>query len=249
MCVIALVGALFVSLTRETPETVIANPPSAAPANIVGAKTDLAAIGQQMLGDQPFTMTVIGDSTGNQYAEWVYLLGRHLADLGRNVTVHDWSIDTNQYVSQQSFGPADGPPMVIWNGSASGKPTQYSLDNWDAMVPEPTDFFMISHGHNELTGDQAVGGIGRILARTLPEPTAIVLQNPRLDENAQRQADIVAATRAQFATSDAAEVDVWAAFEQQGDIAPLLNDDRFHPSDAGEIIWANTVQQALGIPT
>ncbi|WP_143546787.1 SGNH/GDSL hydrolase family protein [Rhodococcus sp. 06-235-1A] len=217
----------------------------------VSGKTDLAAVGQALLAPEPYVMTVVGDSTGNGEAEWVYILAQHLSRLGRSVLIHDWDPDLNQYTTESKFGPGGVPTLTIWNGSAAGKNTVYSQANWDALVPETPNFVVFSHAHNQTDVSQGVSGVTQMVRRTLPDTAvAVILQNPRLDDAADRQAATVAALRKQFESEAArpALIDVWTAFQQAPDLAPLLEPDRFHPSRAGEELWEQVVSTALALP-
>ncbi|WP_179276457.1 SGNH/GDSL hydrolase family protein [Rhodococcus sp. 14-1411-2a] len=216
-------------------------------------KPDLTAIGQRLLAPEDLTIAVVGDSTGNGKDEWVYMLGEQLARLGKGVLIHDWSIDTDSYVTETKLGPGGAPVVTIWNGSASGKPSQYSIDNYRALVPEAPDLLIVSHGHNDGPSNSA-GNVRRIVRNVTAagdgRDAIVVLQNPRVDQKAQSQNEVVESQRALFAADNmpTAVIDVYGAYMQTPDLASLLNEDGFHPNLAGEQLWAQTVAAAFGLP-
>lgn len=213
---------------------------------------DLKEVGSRLVGTDPFTIAVAGDSTGNADNEWVYLLGNQLVQRGRSVLIHNWSIDTNSYDSERLLGAAEAPRVEIWNGSASGKDSVYSLANWSAMVPVSPDLLFVSHGQNEPDGVALAKNTRRMFGLAQPGDhkgaMVVVLQNPRTDAEASRLESIVKEQRLQFQYSEAALIDVYSAFQASGDVAALVNPiDGLHPNDAGERLWAQTTIDAFGI--
>lgn len=201
----------------------------------------------------PLTIAVVGDSTGNGPDEWVYITAKAMAAAGRLVTVHDWSLDTNTYVTEQTFGPAGAAPVVIWNGSASGKDGGYSVDNWSTMVPETPDLVIINHGHNEADRvtalDHAASLINLAQNYAQPAATAVTLQNPREDDKAGLHDEIAGALTTRYGAAESVThvFDVAGAYRKSGDVTPLLNNDSFHPNAQGEQTWASVVKADLGI--
>lgn len=249
---VGLIVGTFVAMGREAPPSTEATPYiratiSAEPVD----KPDLVALGSRLQGPEPMTVAVVGDSTGNAPDEWVYLFGQRLAGRGRTVIIHDWDVDQNAYTTETTLGPIGGAALEIWNGSASGKNAQYSADNWKTLVPQPPDLVIFSHGHNQSDASQAVAGMGGLMNKLSPAvPRVIVLQNPRADEYADRQAGIVSELRDQFGSdrSPVALIDVYSAFEKTGDLPAFLNaQDQFHPNLPGEQLWEQTVASAFGL--
>jgi hypothetical protein len=152
--VVAVVGVLAFagvagvsSMTRDSePDYVSTYMPPPLPET--PTPPDLIEVGSRLVGTDPFTIAVVGDSTGNAENEWVYLLGNQLVQRGRSVLIHNWSIDTNTYDSERLLGAAEAPRVEIWNGSASGKDSVYSLANWSAMVPVSPDLLFVSHARS-----------------------------------------------------------------------------------------------------
>ncbi len=256
--VVALVGVLafagfagVASMTRDSGAEYVSTytPP---PLPETPTPPDLKEVGSRLVGTDPFTIAVAGDSTGNADNEWIYLLGNQLVQRGRSVLIHNWSIDTNSYDSERLLGAAEAPRVEIWNGSASGKDSAYSLANWSTMVPVSPDLLFVSHGQNEPNGGVVTANTRQMFSLAQPgdrkAAMVVVLQNPRTDEEADRLQAIVKEQRQQFQYSEAALIDVYSAFQASGDVSALINPaDGLHPNDAGERLWAQTTIDAFGI--
>jgi lysophospholipase L1-like esterase len=75
----------------------------------------------------------------------------------------------------------------------------------------------------------------------------VTLQNPRRDQYATRQAEVVAALRRAWSDSDTVRlIDVFSAYQDAGTPAAYVQSDGFHPSPEGERAWARVVLAALG---
>lgn len=201
---------------------------------------------------RPFVFTVMGDSTGNASDEWVYLAVTSLSSIyKRPAVIHNWSIDTNTYASETPVGSGAGEPIVVWNGSASGMNASYSMEHREAMAPMVPDLLVVNHGHNVATADQAGREVSALVfwaesAWANSPAVAVTLQNPRFDENKQRQADVVTALRKQYEKTNVGIIDVYSAFESNVNPTALVRlEDGFHPNFAGEQIWASTALQSL----
>lgn len=198
---------------------------------------------------EPATILVIGDSTGNNASEWVYLLGDRLAaQTGRPVTIRPWSDEDTAY-GQDVSTPGSGAPITILNYSAPGRGPDYALENFNKAATERPDLAIINHGHNPSGPDldNALGRIALRLTTQWDQPPAIMatIQNPRTDNAAQSEAAIRAARNFGDRRPDVTMIDVAAAFEKQGTEALL--GDGVHPNAAGQQVWTETVAQALGI--
>ncbi|MEX5237808.1 SGNH/GDSL hydrolase family protein [Kocuria arenosa] len=198
-------------------------------------------------------MAVLGDSTGNEDSEWVHLLTLALAEkTGRPAEVHTWSVDTESYGMPKKY-TGDGEPIIVWNASAPGKHTGYSLDHCHDMVPQRPDMLIVNHGHNQADARDTSEEVQSIAnwARTSwrqPPALAVTLQNPRTDALADEHARIVARLRQDVPAQGAAIlIDVFSAFEASHDVSALLRPDGFHPSDAGETLWADVAWRSLGL--
>lgn len=197
----------------------------------------------------PYVITVLGDSTGDAQDEWVFLVARKIAaDYGRPVTVHDWSNEANDYTGKVTIPGGSGAPVTIWNSSASGKNSGYSLTYLQQAAPEPSNLVILNHGHNDDAPGTLTTNFRSIASRLQAANTnfVVILQNPRADSprDVARQRANVEELRSQFPTT----IDVYSAFSKAPNLTALLNaQNRFHPNSQGEQLWANTVATAFAI--
>jgi hypothetical protein len=226
----------------------VTTPPNVAPVPFTPVPEVMARLSN---ASQPWTMTVIGDSTGNAEDEWVYLSAESLGEqYDRPVIVHNWSVELNRYDSETSVGQGSGEPIIVWNGSASGAPPTYSNEHRETLAPQPSDLVIINHGHNMGDVENDMNELSEIadwvMSNQESAPAlAVTLQNPRLDEQADRQAQIAELLEGAWPDRGAAVIDVRSAFNDFGDISVLVQPDGFHPNTEGEVIWAETVLTAL----
>jgi lysophospholipase L1-like esterase len=210
---------------------------------------DPAVVARTLTSTQPYIISILGDSTGNNTGEWVHRLSRRIADTyGRTVTVHDWDIDSGTYESQRIYGD-HGAPVTVWNGSAPAKSAQYALQWYPQMAPSPVDLTIINHSHNDPA--IAVEGVVQLVdvayRNTLPGGgVAVTLQNPRTDSHAQTRQHVIDTLRGIYSNPATGVVllDVNSAF-RAGNLKDLLRPDGIHPSETGSILWADTVAKGL----
>ncbi|MDO0978181.1 SGNH/GDSL hydrolase family protein [Mycolicibacterium frederiksbergense] len=206
-------------------------------------------ISSALRGDMPLVISIVGDSTGNNVEEWVHLVAQRIAaTYNRPVTVHDWKTEERRYKSQETY-PGAGAPVTIWNGSASGKPPQYSTQWYPKLAPVPVNLTIISHSHTN--PQRVVEGIEHLIqavdTNTLPGGgVVVILQNPRTDNVAELQQSVVDELRQIYSdpAQGVAVVDVNAAF-RAGYLPDLLDTDGANVNPRGSQLWADTVWQAL----
>jgi hypothetical protein len=201
---------------------------------------------------RPFTLTVLGDSTGNDGDEWVANLARAIADeKGRPVTYVAWDAAAGRYSAPLAFGQGDDAPVTIWNGSAAGKGPDYSRANLSMLAATPSDVLIVSHGHNFVTPQQGSSEVAALITATVtqwqtPPAVAVTLQNPRLTGAAAQDANIAAVIET-ITSSSHAVIDVASTFRAQPDLGALLQSDGIHPNAAGQDLWSQTVEGVLGL--
>ena len=201
---------------------------------------------------QPLTIAVVGDSTGNNDDEWVSLTAERInREYGRTVIYNPWLPATTAYGAARTL-PGEGEPVTIWNFSAPGERSAYSIRHLAVGVPETPDLVIINHGHNELPSE-AAGFIGSLIDRVgeLRDPApalAVTLQNPRLDELGIEPSQRISSAVAELISEHpgAVTIDVRSAFEAAGP-STLTYPDGVHPAPAGSRLWADTVATALGL--
>lgn len=214
---------------------------------------DIPSVDRALAGGQPYVISVLGDSTGNDTNEWVHILARRISsNYAREVTVHDWHIDTSAYAKDTTYG--SGAPTTIWNASASGQSAQYAVEHFDEMVPRSPDLTFINHGHNDPWN--ALSGITQLVSLVGNKGSgqiAVILQNPRLDGGrpgrAHLESTLFQSIAHRFSNPDSGVilVDVFSKFPTGDALAGALKPDGLHPTDEWEQVWADTVAQRLGI--
>lgn len=224
--------------------------PSATAAVREPVKTAMALLNKPA---RQWSMTVIGDSTGNEPGEWVYLLAEEWSErYNRPVTIHNWSIEADNFTSETKIGEGTNAPIHIWNSSASGKDGLYSLAHFNRIAIQRPDLIVISHGHNVPNAQAAAVQVYDIEDHVVGKwPTnqpslAVILQNPRVDDEAARMDGIITRLRGGWgSTQPSTLIDVYSVFKKSGDVPRLLKDDGFHPNEAGEYLWFETISAVV----
>lgn len=257
----AVVALILIQSSRSQPTSAATGaatvPASTSPSTSAAAEFSPTSLGAALKQPSAYTITILGDSTGNDPGEWVYLMAQRISDsYARPVVIHNWSVDSNSYVSETTVGAGNNAPVTIWNGSAPGKNTSYTLDNLSTLAPEKANLTIISHGHNESDPDHLIQGERKIIstlrAKSFATDVVVIAQNPRDDspDRAAAQQQGVAQIKQVFGPGNeygVAVIDVNSAFSAQPDLVALLRDDHFHPNASGEQVWANTVIDAFGL--
>lgn len=258
---IVTAGLVVIALTQPHQTTVSAEPrptftvaTSANPAASTTIDSADMATTMSRLDDKAaaWSMTVLGDSTGNDGNEWVANLGRTIAaEKQRPVTYYPWDLTTSSYGAPVTYGQGTAAPVTIWNGSAAGMGPDYSLANLPTMAAEASDLLIVSHGHNFADPASGADAEAELVNATAEQwqvfpAVAVVLQNPRIT-NAEAQDANVAAVQEEFSGSPYTVIDATSAFRVQPDLAAVLYPDGVHPNEDGQAIWSSTVTSALGL--
>ncbi|PWC07822.1 SGNH/GDSL hydrolase family protein [Mycetocola zhujimingii] len=204
--------------------------------------------------ERTFVAQVIGDSTGNEQGEWVDLAFRELAlRLDRPLVQHPWDVLSSSYLAPITFNAeASNAPLIVWNGSASGKTAAYSLTHIDALVPGEPDLVILNHGLNNVLEPAQVGeqftsliaGIEQRWPATIGY--AALLENPRLDQHAAAHDEVIGHVAGWLAEHQTVRpIDVHSAYLESGDVPALLLPDLLHPAPVGSALTAATVISAL----
>ncbi|SEC59745.1 hypothetical protein SAMN04489806_3313 [Paramicrobacterium humi] len=254
----ASVGAVVVSAFRptEAPPVAVAQqaPHHGTTAVVASVPFDDAwkRIDQR---DHPFVIAVAGDSTGNEPGEWVDLAFRRLAvETDRPLVEHPWNLESNAYDPEiTANSDAANAPLIVWNGSASGKTAAYSLEHIDTLLPKRPDILIINHGLNNVRKPRAVGPeFSNLLAaveQRWPASVgyAVILENPRFDKWHEAHKRVLEDVRAWAAPrTNVLLIDVNAAYlAAEAGPASFLVGDRLHPNPSGSALTAGTVLDAL----
>ncbi len=255
LLVVLLVAFGAVAVTQELrADTAARRLASAYTAPPLPSATPVATFDQAVAritdSSRPWTLAVVGDSTGYGPDRWVDQLAPMIAkERQRQVVVHDWNDETARYDPARTIGRG-GTPITIWNAATPGKTPDYARDRLSTLVPAGVspDVIIVNHGHN--TGpDIAHDMTGLMEALTLryPDaPIAYTVQNPYLGDDAATQRDRADQERAFAQQGGWRVIDVDKAFRSRRDLASLYFDDR-HENRRGGILWARTARAATGI--
>ncbi|WP_183086432.1 SGNH/GDSL hydrolase family protein [Mycetocola zhadangensis] len=254
------VGALFFALSPR-PVAVTATPGDGSGGTVAAAADSTFSLASfvdardlMKDADRTFVVQVIGDSTGNEPGEWVDVAFRALSEeLDRPLVQHPWDVLSSAYLEPiRSNDNAPHAPLEVWNGSASGKTAEYSLANFDTLIPVEPDLVILNHGLNNVlepaqVGEQFTALVAEI-ERHWPSQIgyAALLENPRLDQYSAAHDDVIDHVTGWLAEhQEVRAVDVHSAYLDSPDVTTLLLPDLLHPTPAGSALTASTVLDAL----
>ena len=215
--------------------------------------TDIA---QQLMGvlateSRDASMLVIGDSTGNETTEWVYLTAQWLAAQHPAWTVQYrlWNDGTSAYASASTIQTGTGSrTLTVYNASVSG----YTTTSWqaarfaNAIAALTPDLCFISLGHNEQALTTAawhsryVALTEEVALALAGTPICLIAQNPATANTYQEQRRDV--YREIAIHRGYGFIDVCKAFEDYG---ADLTTDGIHPNSTGSALWRDTVTPHL----
>lgn len=242
--------------------TLKAEPSVSAPAVAANAARFLGRL-RANLGD--VSWLVLGDSTGNETTEWVYLTAQILASRYPTYTViyHLWdasggaAYDTGTSATPVTLQTGTGSNTLhVWNCSVAGSACTYVRGSrWAAAVLATNpDLVVINYGHNE---GSLAGGLTPETWRTqmaaLTESVteafplaelSLIMQNPRGDGTPDPERRALA-YRDLAAQRGYGVIDVQAAFLAQPSLSALIQGDNLHPNSLGEQVWAAEVARVL----
>jgi hypothetical protein len=248
---IAAVGLAGIAITDNRVPAEAGN--VAAPVTVSPTPTaeEAASLAEQLAGDEPVQIVVVGDSTGYQDMQWVMTMAADLSNqYNRSTGVPRWNKDTLTYDPAVEVGNGSGAPLTIWNGSATGQPPAYSSANLTALIPIPDPaLIIVNHGHN--TGPDPVLDIKRLtdnITAGFPDTRlAVTVQNPNTVASPEQYAATASLIQTWLATQSGwTTIDAYAAFMAQPNPKSLYQDAR-HPNAAGGRLWADVAKAALGI--
>lgn len=195
---------------------------------------------------------VIGDSTGNETTEWVYLFADWLGDQYPTHSVDYYLWGGSAYGAASSLSTGSGANKInVWNCSVAGSSPNYVVGSLLAasVVNVSPDCIIWNHGQNIVT-DYTINPAlcrGRFLQameqvrQALPGvPHAAVRQNPRRDDN--QMAGVVESLDAVAALyGDLRLIDVYARFIAAGKPSGWYADN-VHPNATGSAEWVEVVK-------
>lgn len=255
---VGVAGFSLVSATEAPPTaspavaSYLANPPKPTEevATLPATKRPTVASAVGLLGDpgRKWTLNVLGDSTGNDSNEYVFLLAEQLSAIyDRPVLMHRW-LD-GKYAPAVRIGEGVNAPIHIWNGSVPGTTGEYALDHMEAMAVKSADLVILNYGHNYKGGWNAetvtLHLVKAVDEQIQPKAMLFMFQNP---QNPETPGPLAAATtiRGMVTAGKYEAVDVYKAFKDTGNV-PSLMLDSIHPNPAGSKVWADAVAKRLSL--
>lgn len=219
----------------------------------VGAGSDFTAafLAKLTYGQADAVLTVVGDSTGagdtSTDKRWVTLLAEHLAASypAYTVTIRFWNNTTVAYDAPVTIQTGTGPrTLAVYNGSASGKDSNYALANFAAQVPVRPDVILFSHGHNNSAAFPAnyIPNMRDLIGQavtTYPGASVIVsTQNPETTADNPTRLGWASSLVALAGSDTYGLIDAGSAFLADPDWETNLMGDTIHPNAAGYDTWA-----------
>lgn len=251
--IVALSAALVLSGCAHTPPPVsdkvaqyYSNPPEPTLNQVQPLKvTPLADIQGLVSGDAPLTVSVLGDSTGNDAGEWVELWAQHLGATN-SVTVHRWTQGAATW-PVTTYG--EGKRVVnIWNGSEPGSNGMFARERFHAMQPVKPDLVIYNYGHNDSPSGAAsdVEALQRMAEARWGAglPFVVTLQNASRGKYQRVSAKSVSEQKAWAVQRGVPVIDIESTISEQN-LDELLFDE-VHPNQQGSRFWADKVAEALG---
>lgn len=213
----------------------------------------------------------VGDSTGNENLEHIYLEAQALGLMYPNYTVEYkmWNDTTRVYEASiviQTGNVASPPVLTYYNCSVSGFATFHFIgDRFPQAfetIPEP-DVIFVSHSHNmlDVTTPNLRSSfkpnmllLTEELSQIYPDAGVIVMsQNPSYTAGRETWQNIKATELQSLAARHGyGFIDVHQAFVDTGNALAYTKGDNIHPTTSadapapnGSLLWANTVLKAL----
>lgn len=207
------------------------------------------------------TITLLGDSTGNDKSEWFYRLSAWIAERYPHyrTTYRQWDHKKQAYGAPVVFSEGNGwLTLSFYNGSVGGAKAGYALQGkrLDKLTAQGGNLYLLSYSHNEgrATSYPAYERLTSKLAALWPRPDIVpVLQNPE-GSPTKTALERYAHTVRLRGIQRLAEVNGWATIDAHrrfaSDKRPLsaLVPDGIHPNAAGQALWLDAAKNAFSTP-
>lgn len=209
---------------------------------------------KMVLGTANAALLVLGDSTGQGNMTTIKRWPLRFAELmmalfpTHTIIFYMWNNTSVAYDAPVTLQTGSGTrTLTIYNGSASGMATNYSITNLAVLAPVEPDLTIINHGHNEssTTLKTNLTKLARFVAAKWPRsPIVLTSQNPQtsaspsyVDQMAARVVVGDVAAREGFGLLDIATA--FTAYPSWD--TALFTGDYTHPNDSGMALWAAEV--------
>lgn len=246
--------------------------------NVRQSQAGVAANASRMLnrlnrGTDAVSILYVGDSTGNEPIEHIYLEAKALGLQFPRYTVNYrlWNDTSRTYDAAVTIQTGTGttpPVLTVWNCSVSGFATFHFIGDRFTQafetLPEPPDTIFISHSHNMLdvsTPNLRAAFRPNMLALTeeltqvYPDAGVILMsQNPTYVTGRETWQSIKATELQGLAARRGyGFIDIHQAFQDTGHPIDYVKVDKVHPTTSadapvspnGSQLWADTVMAAL----
>lgn len=216
----------------------------------IGQAKPLLKILEEDTGDA--TIVVLGDSTGNQTFEWVYVYSGLLAAKYPNFTVeyYLWNVAGEVFDAAETLQTGSGSnTLKIYNSSIAGaKPIVHLADNFAPQITDISpDLVIISHGHNCTDSNRTyyqLSSLTESILEALPDtPIILTAQNPHTDTTLMDS--ITGSVRELAASKGYGVLDVHNVFKLADPTYSNLYTDTVHPNATGYSIWAAYVNERI----
>lgn len=199
-------------------------------------------------------MLVVGDSTGNETNEWVYLLLADLADKYTSYTFEwrVWNVALEVYDAPVTISTGSGAnTLTCYNASIPGEEATFVKGEIYPTITDVQAFLtLVSFGHNGLNDPEnqrtELAAFTCAMANDYPDrPIVLVGQNPQTDNS--NMDNRVKEFKELAAEQGYGFIDVYSAFNR---FAKPLGDymsDTVHPNLLGSHLWKSTVKKAFGM--
>ncbi len=205
----------------------------------------------------PFTVAVIGDSTGAAAGGWVYQMGQWIGETyDRPVDLKPWYLGPANYGPTGALTTGTNAKVTIWNGSASGQGVTYSKSNLATMLPDGVkpDLIFFNHGHNMpeegIFAEDADAFVMK-LSTDYPDAALVVIgQNPHtgLAAKGGRGEGFQTIVDGELYWAEFygyPTIDINALFLEQPKWQQLIDKTGIHPTVAGYKLWGDAVIEYL----
>lgn len=204
---------------------------------------------------QDASLVVLGDSTGNDSNEWVYLLALWLALIYPTHTVvyRLWDDTTRAYGAPVTISTGTGSrTLTIYNASVAGRNCYYpQVAGFSTMIPVSPDLVIINHGHNEQPHLNEADGLlfaGRYsalimrISTTFQDPDIFsIIQNPQtVNSYQQMRAQVILDVASQMGIG---VIEALPEFLAYPNWATMLMADSVHPGSLGSGVTLMCVQR------
>ena len=207
--------------------------------------TGLAGFATLLKRDDPVSVLVMGDGSGNDPDEWVYLWAHDHLAADRQVKYHAWNADSSRWGKAVTTGK--GSATTVWNASKASpdltKEAKRLSTEW-----HPAEVVILSYGHRgdpKTITSQLDDTRKAVAAKNERAIVLVMIQNPDPVATQSNQADTTKAVKAWAKKRHLDTVNIYDAFVNDSAPRYTLVESDGSPTPAGSALWARTFAQAV----